>query len=259
MDRQKFFDAVRSRPFGGRLSQQNVDGLTAILDEWRALYPDGDVHHLANILAQIYHETATRMVGIKETVMPHHTNTTPSDDEVIRRLDRAFARGQLPWVRAPYWREGWFGRGHVQLTHRSNYEKMGKRLGVDLVANRDLALDNHISARIAIVGMMEGLFTGRKLSDYTFPRALDAGSGQHPRRIVNGHDGTDADIARLHRQFHAALDAAGYKPGQPAPAPSPPDVEPVPNNPEIPDGSRDAAAFWAALFEWLRKWFGGKA
>lgn len=256
MNRQAFFDAVRSRPFG-RLTQQNVDGMQAILDEWRALYPDGDAHHLANILAQIYHETATRMVGIKETVMPRHTNTSPSDDEVIRRLDRAFANGQLTWVRTPYWSDGWFGRGMIQLTHRANYEKMGKRLGVDLVGNRDLALDNRIGARIAIVGMMEGLFTGRKLSDYTFPRALDAGSGQHPRRIVNGHDGTDKDIARLHRQFHAALEAAGYKPGQAAPAPPPPDVEPTPNNPGIPESSRGAARFWAELFEWVRNWFKG--
>ena len=28
--------------------------------------------------------------------------------------------------------------------------------------------------------------------------------------------------------------------------------------PEIPGGSRDAAAFWQALYKWLRKWFGGK-
>ena len=36
----------------------------------------------------------------------------------------------------------------------------------------------------------------------------------------------------------------------PAPIPPPPDVEPVPDK-------RDAASFWAALYEFLRKWFGG--
>ena len=252
MDRQRFFDAVRARPFG-RLTEQQVRGLEALLDEWARLYPDGEAHHLANILAQVHHETAGRMVAIKETVMPGHTNINPSDSEVIRRLDNAFNAGRLTWVRTPYWSDGWFGRGHIQLTHRANYEKMGKRLGVDLVGNRDLALDNHISARIAIVGMMEGLFTGRKLSDYEFPAALNAGSARHPRRIVNGHDGTDSKITGLHLDFLAALERAGYEPGKAVPPP--PDVEPVPDR-------DDAASFWDALkrviYEFLQRWFGGK-
>ncbi len=32
------------------------------------------------------------------------------------------------------------GRGYVQLTGRSNYERAGKKLGIDLIGNPDLAL-----------------------------------------------------------------------------------------------------------------------
>lgn len=249
MDRSAFFAAVRARPFGGSLTQQQVDGMNVLLDQWRALYPDAPAHHIANNLAQVHRETGGRMVAIKETVMPSHRDINPSDAEVIRRLDVAFAAGRLPWVRTPYWRDGWFGRGHIQLTHRLNYERMGKRLGVDLVGNRDLALDPVISARVAIVGMVEGMFTGRKLADFTFPAALNEPPPRNPRRIVNGQDGSDAVVARMHRDFADALTAAEYRPGA-APAPVKPrdfpplTVTPAPE-PPAPVG------FWA----WLRSLF----
>lgn len=217
-----FFDAVRGTVFGGKLAQAQVDGLNVLLDAGKR-YGLADPHHMANVLAQVAYETGAYMCPIKETVMPHHNDKNPSDATVISRLDAAFAKGQLPWVKRPYWRDGWFGRGPLQITHRANYEKLGKRIGVDLIKDRDLALDRNIGASIAVAGMKEGLFTGRKLSDYAFPSALDAEPSKNPRRIVNGQDGTDSKVARYHRAFHAALVAAGWgrgieQPSDPIPA-----------------------------------------
>lgn len=204
MKRAAFFAALRkSRDvFGTSLSQAQVAGCEAILDACAAAKVT-DPHHVAHILAHCYHETGRAMQAIKETVMPHHKDKNPSDATVIARLDRAFAAGQLKWVKTPYWRDGWFGRGLIQITHKHNYAKFG-------ISNPDDALKLHIAARIAVVGMRDGMFTGRKLADYRFPAALSSPPQAHPRRIVNGQDGTDADVSRYHRAFHDALQAAGF-------------------------------------------------
>lgn len=58
------------------------------------------------------------------------------------------------------------GRGYIQLTGREPYKRLGNRLGIDLVNNVHLATDKSIAAKIAVIGMKEGLFTGVGLQDY---------------------------------------------------------------------------------------------
>jgi len=216
MKRKTFFAALRARNsglFGTSLSTPQVQGIEALLDAGRDL----SLHHMANVLAQVHHETGGGMYPIKETVFPHHKNKNPSDAEVIRRLDRAFAAGKLPWVKKPYWRGGAFGRGHIQITHDYNYDKFG-------ITNYADALKLDVSARIAVEGMREGMFTGKKLADYDFPSALDNPPRTNPRRIVNGADGSDDKVQAHHMAFAAALEAAGW---QPAPV-SRPTARPAP-------------------------------
>ena len=208
MNKAKFFAAIRPH-FGGRLARPQVAGIEAILHAAPAAGVTA-AHHVAQILAHVRKETGDYMSPIKETVMPHHRDKNPSDAEVIRRLDAAWAKGQLPWVKAPYWRDGAFGRGPVQITHWDNYARIGQAIGEDLRGNPDLALDPEVGAKIAVIGMRDGLFTGRKLADYAFPAALDLPPKLHPRRIVNGEDGTDAQVSEFHRQFFAALTLAGW-------------------------------------------------
>jgi predicted chitinase len=258
MDRGIFFAELRkrgSRVFGASLSQPQVEGVEAILDSC-IRHNVTDPHHVAHCLAEVYHETGGYMLGIKETVMPSHKDKRPSDETVKARLEKAWKAGRLPWVKAPYWRDGGFGRGPIQLTTWPNYERMGKQLGVDLRHDPDLALDTKIGADIAVVGMSEGMFAGRKLSNYAFPSALNASPANHPRRIVNGKDGTDAEVAGYHRAIHAALIAAGYGKPEPA-APAEPvqrDPAPSPQSPPVqtpqsaPGDTPEAkAGFWSAL------------
>lgn len=220
MNRAIFFDAIRPHI---TLNQFAVDGINALLDAGEHL----PLHHMANILANVRRETGGIMGPIKETVMAHHRDRNPTDAEVIRRLDRAFARGQLPWVKTPYWRGGAFGRGQLQATHDANYRKFG-------AIPYSKALEPAMSARIAVVGMMDGMFTGRKLSDYKFPAALDLPPSQNPRRIVNGSDGSDREVAASHRMFAAALERAGW--GEAVSTPI------APRATEIP-----ASSFWAGI------------
>ncbi|MGR8935912.1 MAG: N-acetylmuramoyl-L-alanine amidase [Gammaproteobacteria bacterium] len=60
------------------------------------------------------------------------------------------------------------GRGYVQVTGRTNYEKWKKRLNEDLVSNPDLVSANPgIAAKILVQGMRDGAFRGgHKLSEY---------------------------------------------------------------------------------------------
>lgn len=227
MNEKEFFDTIRANLFEGMLTTPQVVGINNILLAYDALAVNRNADHLAFILANVYHETGTWMAPIKETVMKYHTDKNPSDKTVISRLDRAFAAGQLSWVKTPYWRGGYFGRGQIQITHLDNYKKMGDTLGVDLAENPDLALDPAVSSRIAVYGMLAGSFTGKSLNDYKFPGAVDAEAKNNPRRIINGVDGTDKDVARYYREFLKALRNAGY--GKDIEdAPPPPVAAPVP-------------------------------
>jgi len=237
MKRETFFAALRARNsglFGTSLSTRQVQGIEALLDAGRDL----PLHHMANVLAQVYHETGGGMYPIKETVFPHHKNKNPSDAEVIRRLDRAFAGDRMQWVKSPYWRDGAFGRGQLQITHDYNYAKFG-------ISNFAEALKVDVSARIAVEGMRDGMFTGKKLADYDFPQDLDNPPRTNPRRIVNGADGSDDKVRTHHMVFAAALEAAGWQQARPAPI-------------AAPDAPTDEMSLWARILELLASLIKGK-
>ncbi|WHO24251.1 glycoside hydrolase family 19 protein [Agrobacterium tumefaciens] len=212
MDATTFFAYARRAPFGGRLTQGQIDGMNALFRCWDShKIPAPDKRHLAYILASVFHETGGRMVPVRETF-------ASTDAGAIAALDKAYNAGRLGQVSKPYWRKGangkaYFGRGDIQLTHEENYKVLGERIDVDLVGNPSLALDLDISAEIAIVGMLEGLFTGKKLTDY-FNLKKDDPVGA--RAVVNGRDKAKL-IAGYYKSFLDALEAAtlAYYQGQP--------------------------------------------
>jgi peptidoglycan hydrolase-like protein with peptidoglycan-binding domain len=79
----------------------------------------------------------------------------------------------------------YYGRGYVQLTWRSNYEKYGRLLGLDMVNNLDLALEPAVALFVIVHGMRTGGFTGKKLSDYINSSKTDF---VRARYIINGQD-----------------------------------------------------------------------
>lgn len=87
--------------------------------------------------------------------------------------------GKHKWY-APY-----YGRGYVQLTHKTNYEKYSKLLGRDFVAHPDQVMEPAVSLFIIVHGMKNGTFTGKKLSDYISGSHVDF---VNARRIINGTD-----------------------------------------------------------------------
>ncbi len=93
------------------------------------------------------------------------------------------------------------GRGYVQITGRANYTDWSRRLGMDLVGQPELATRPEVAARILVIGMRDGTFTGRKLSDYINGNQVDFFNA---RRTVNGTDRADL-IASYAQAYLQAL------------------------------------------------------
>ncbi|MBN8994454.1 MAG: hypothetical protein J0H94_04455 [Rhizobiales bacterium] len=201
-DRKAFFDAVRVKPFGKALTQSQVDGMNIILDAWdkSGFY---DTRWLAYMLATAFHETDRTMQPIRE-----------------------YGRGKGMKYGTTY-----YGRGFVQLTWKANYQKAKDKLGEDFVGNPDLALRPDLAAKIMFLGMSEGWFTSKELSDYISGSTCDY---KNARRIINGTDKATT-IAGYAVSFQNAIQDAvaplpAPPPDIPAPEPSPPvppDVEPA--------------------------------
>lgn len=186
INRPFFFNAVRSSIFGGSISQSQVNGLNAILDEWDASGLKDD-RWLAYMLATTYHETAATIQPIEE-----------------------YGKGKGRKYGTRRKSDGWpysdtraifYGRGYVQLTWYENYAKAGRILGLDLLNKPELALNPDVAAKIMFAGMTGGWFTGKRLSDYFNDTKED---WVNARRIINGTDRAEL-IAGYAKKFHAAL------------------------------------------------------
>ena len=66
INRRFFFEQCRGALFGGSLKQKQIDGLTAILDEWERHHARKDDRWLAYALGTTHHETARTMQPIHE-------------------------------------------------------------------------------------------------------------------------------------------------------------------------------------------------
>jgi hypothetical protein len=179
IDRDISFGRVRINPFGGTMTQHQVDGCNAILDAWEARPDLTDLRWLAYMLATAKWETAHTMQPIEEI---GHGACRPYG--VPTQDGRVF-----------------YGRGYVQLTWATNYARMAALTGADLVHHPELALEPKLAALIMFEGMKGGLFTGVGLPRY-FNDATD--DPVNARRIINGTDHA-ADIAAIHTNFLTAL------------------------------------------------------
>lgn len=180
INRQFFFDYVRQHLFGGTLKQSQVEGLDAILNYWEAGYSGKDDRWLAYMLATAHHETDRKFQAIEEY---------------------GKGAGKVYGIPDAVTGKKYYGRGLVQLTWKENYKKMGDKFGVNLVSNPDKALELKLSIKIMFFGMMNGSFTGKKLSQYFAPGVAD---WVNARRIINGLDKANL-IAGYGKQFYAAI------------------------------------------------------
>jgi putative chitinase len=198
-----FYNWLRSNNMlGPKISPSEYQGCE---EDLKACFARGHpIAWTAYELATDYHETAHTMQPIDE--IGGTAYFTRMYDINGQRPDKARQLGNL----SPGDGVKYHGRGKPQITGKANYQRMGKRLGVDLVNNPELAKDSVIASRIMAIGMEEGIFTGKSLADF-LPSSGNATKTQFvkARPIVNGTDKADL-IAGYAVDFQQALAAGGY-------------------------------------------------
>ena len=142
MDLGVFFEYVRGPLFNGSLTVSQVKGCERLIGAW-SKYGYGLDNGLAYILATSYHETGRRMQPVRETFAASH-------EEAIRNLDQLYAAGKLKTVKTPYWRDGFYGKGDVQLTHKYNHEgplrtSVKDEFGVDILTEPEMVMRPDVS------------------------------------------------------------------------------------------------------------------
>jgi predicted chitinase len=213
-----FFDGYR-KDFGS-LSQSQVEGLNALLKSFASDPLLTDIRDAAYMLATCWRETDQTYKPITEyggvsyfnKYNGRNGNTAPGDGYKYR------------------------GRGYVQLTFKNNYARASTELskltdrypdGVDLVNNPDHALDPQVAGDIMLIGMREGWFTGKKLSDYINNAKTDF---VNARKIINGLDHA-VEIADTAEKYEAILRAAQVTGTEQPAATSQPAETPAPTAP----------------------------
>lgn len=222
MNRSVFFAALRRRGsvvFGISLSVLQMAGVDAIVDEARRR--GVSLCQLAAILATVYHETGSSMLPVEENlnysakrltqVWPARFPTLASAEPYAGRPQKLANRvygGRLGNVEAD---DGWRyrGRGLAQITGKANYAKFG------IAAAPEQASEMATAVRILFDGMTEGLFTGKRLSDFDTDESLSgAATGYRyaaSRAIINGDIRQNGPkIEAYGRAFEAALREARY-------------------------------------------------
>lgn len=141
--------------------------------------------HIVNAMAEKGITDPNAVIGILATIKTEVPNFAPIEEYASGAAYEG--RGDLGNTQ-PGDGMRFKGRGFIQLTGRANYEEYGRKLGVDLVNNPDLALDPKISAKIMV--------------EYFAERGVDnkaaSGNWEGVRRAVNGGmNGWDTFIAAV--------------------------------------------------------------
>jgi len=169
----RFFSRYQS--IYGSMQPITVSNLTQIFNFISQDKSIQDVRHVAYILATIKYETNGTFAP-KEEICP-----TPD---------------------CPPYGPKYKGRGYVSMTWEANYKKLGDLLGVDLVEHPEEALEPDIAYRIISISMEQGIFSGKKLSDYLNNTTTDY---VNARRIITGGLDSAVRIAADARLFESLL------------------------------------------------------
>lgn len=219
-----FFNNIRSQLFGGTLTGPQVEGINADLDGCSGL----PLSFVAYILATDYHETGKTMQPVSENLnysvdalkqkyAPRRISYAQADEYGRRDGRPANQKAIANTIYGGAWgndnlgntqpNDGWDmrGRGKAQITGRRNYRVFG-------IENApEKALEMAKAVFILVKGSVEGLFTGKKLSDYlpkNRPATIDEFISARP--VINRTDKA-SEIGRIALIFQSALQEGGWK------------------------------------------------
>ena len=185
-DRAKFF--AEYKKWFGVLNQEQVTGLEAILAGIEGDTAITDLRWAAYMLATVRKECADTYAPIVEYGPRSYFDKYEPNTATGKRLGNIHQGDGFEFR----------GRGYVQITGRTNYE----RFGIEEYPLQ--ALKPEVAYRIMSKGMREGMFTGKRLSDYINDKVCDY---RNARRIINGTDCAE-EIAASATKFESILKKA---------------------------------------------------
>jgi predicted chitinase len=95
---------------------------------------------------------------------------------ITERLASQARQPSIYAIQQRYWPSGYYGRGFIQLTWKSNYERYEKLLGASLVGTPNLAATPEVAARILALFFKEN----------RVDQAANNADWKRVRKIVNG-------------------------------------------------------------------------
>lgn len=259
------FDVARNM-LGGSLDQVQVDSINAILKAWKQ-YGDGDNRKLAYILATAQNESNFKPISENlnytsaeriQKVWPKRFPTVDSAKPYVknpRKLANMVYGGKLGNTEPDDGYE-FIGRGYVQLTGKDNYWKFSTLVGYDLVETPDFAKSIEPAARILVIGMIKGMFTGKLLASYINTTLCDFFNA---RSIINGDktrmEGKVSVGTKIANTAQKFLDAMTTSPvAEPEPIQKEVKVE-IEDEDPVPQPILPKQTFW----QWLLSLFGVKS
>lgn len=183
LDHAAFFLGHRAR--FGPLRLHQVDGLAFLLKSFAADSRWEDIRHTAYALATIRRETGISRGGVPQMYLP--VEEAGSKTYLSKYYLRPSLRRNLGNIKLS---DAWVykGRGYVQITGRANYTRFAGLLDLPLLDQPELALEPQHAFNIMTRGMHEGLFTGKKLTDYIQVPYNSQFSYYYARKIINALD-----------------------------------------------------------------------
>ncbi len=164
----------------------SIGSLKDLLSEMGEIKPTNDLSSKQGTIEGIKNECKAQGIGLNTQIAYVLATAQWETAQTFQPVREAFFLGS----KAEAYRKTlkyypYYGRGYVQLTWKTNYERYGKLLKKDLVNNPDLVMDPNLSLFILVHGFKTGAFTGRKITDYINSSQTDF---LKARRCINGND-----------------------------------------------------------------------
>lgn len=179
INRENFYNGFRQK--FGKLVQPKVNAINFLLEKFDESELFDSKGKIAYAFATILRETADTFEPVKEGYWITKNRVQKLYNYYYNHnrhaLNTIFPNGLAG--------KNYLGRGRIQTTHNYNYKNIGDKLGIDLLNNPDLALDNETDWKILELGFSAGIWTGKKLSNYINDDIVDY---YNARKIVNGLD-----------------------------------------------------------------------
>jgi hypothetical protein len=209
IERTTFFDMVRDDPFPGSLTQGQVNGMNRLLDVLERDWSDwrNEKRFPAYCFATCMWETGSKMEPVEEYQGAHQPYGQPD----------------------PETKQCYYGRGDVQLTHRENYARADRELGLEGALSCEWHAENALNPEISAAVLFRGLEAGWFRSPNNLSRYFNASrdDAYNCRECVNGDKAAQPSwaagakigdlIAAYHGAFLRAFEASWHEEVRPQP------------------------------------------